>query len=361
MKHALTGWARERPVLAFFGLAMLLCYLTMFPAIYLIPRDGTLGQIAGYYFGELGAYSPVIAGIAVTRLLRAERTTASWAHRMRVFLPVWLVAVAVNVASLRTTAPPTVPLIGLLILSVPVALLPAWVISSAAHGAPPVQHMLKSLVTPRGRGIYYLIALFTFPLIHVVGSIATNGIEGRAWFPQASWNAGLFTTIAITFLAVFFFSGGLNEESGWRGFGQQRLQAKHSPLTAALILWFLMVIWHVPNDLLQYQQGGYLAVRWGLYPFITILFTWVFNRTGGSILAVALFHSSMNTMNPLMGVFPNTAIGNALLVAFAATVVIHDRMWNRLPPDHPAVQHDIETNSLNESAARHRGQPEGAG
>jgi membrane protease YdiL (CAAX protease family) len=351
MKHTVTSWAREYPLLAFFGLAILLCYLTMFPAIYLIPRNGTLGQIAGYYFGQLGAFSPVIAGIAVTRVFRAQRKTTSWAHRTRVFLPVWLVAVVVNVANLRTTAPPTAPLIGLLILSVPVALLPAWVISSAANGAPLVQHMLKSFVKPRGKSIYYLIALFTFPAIHIVGSVATNAIEGRAWFPQTNWNPGLVTTIAITFFAVFFFSGGLNEESGWRGFAQQHLQAKHSPLTAALILWFLMVIWHVPNDLLQYQQGGYFAVRWGLYPFITILFTWIFNRTGGSILAVALFHSSMNTMNPLMNVFPNTTIGNVLLVTLAATVVIHDRMWNRLPPSDPAVQHDIETSSMNESAA----------
>jgi hypothetical protein len=111
-----------------------------------------------------------------------------------------------------------------------------------------------------------------------------------------------------------------------------------------------MVIWHIPNDLLQYQHGGYLAVRWGLYPFITILFTWVFNRTDGSILAVALFHSSMNSMNPLMHVFPNTTIGNVFLIAFAASVAIFDRMWVMLPTSHPAVQPESDSDGSNESA-----------
>jgi membrane protease YdiL (CAAX protease family) len=75
----------------------------------------------------------------------------------------------------------------------------------------------------------------------------------------------------------------------------------------------------------------------GLYPFITLLFSWIYNRTKGSILAVAIFHSSMNSMNPLMEAFPITIVSNVLLVGFAIVVVIVDRMWNILPKDHPAV------------------------
>lgn len=361
MRHTVKRWTREHPLPAFFGLAIFLCYLTMFPAIYLVPRDGTLGQILGYYLGKIGVFSPVIAGIVVSRLLRPQPTTIPRAHRLRVFIPAWLVALAVNTASLKTTVPPTVPLAGLLILSIPVALLPAWVITSAVNGPPGVQDMLKTLVKLRGNGIYYLVALFTFPAIHIVGSVATNAIEGRAWFPETSGGTDLLTTIVITFFAVFFFSGGLNEESGWRGFAQQRFQAKHNPLVVTLVLWFLMVVWHIPNDLVQYQGGGYFVVRWGLYPFITILFSWIYNRTGGSILAVAFFHSSMNTMNPLMGIFPNTTIGNVLLIGFAFAVVILDRMWHKLPDDHPAVHHDVETINATLSPAQRRDQADGAG
>jgi membrane protease YdiL (CAAX protease family) len=106
-----------------------------------------------------------------------------------------------------------------------------------------------------------------------------------------------------------------------------------------------MVIWHIPNDLLQYQQGGYLMIRIVLYAFITILFTWIYNRTNGSILAVVIFHASMNSMNPLMGIFPITTAGNVILIGFAILVIVWDRMWRRLPNDHPAVYQEATPSS----------------
>jgi hypothetical protein len=45
----------------------------------------------------------------------------------------------------------------------------------------------------------------------------------------------------------------------------------------------------------------------------------------------------MNSMNPLMGTFPITTAGNILLVGLAVVVIIYDRMWRKLPSDHPAV------------------------
>ena len=51
----------------------------------------------------------------------------------------------------------------------------------------------------------------------------------------------------------------------------------------------------------------------------------------------------MNSMNPLMGVFPITAAGNILLVSLAMIAVVSDRMWRKLPGDHPAVYQDDET------------------
>ncbi|HVP35615.1 MAG TPA: CPBP family intramembrane glutamic endopeptidase [Terriglobales bacterium] len=330
-------WIKKRPVGTFFLLAIAISFGTLFPAIYLVPRDNTLGQIIGYYIERIGIFSPVLAGVFVTKIIQPGRKSVSFLHRLKISFPVWLIAMVIHIANLKLTAPPNVPITGLIMLSLPVALLPAWIISSAFSGSDGIKNMLATLVKPRGKILYYLLALFTFPIITLAGNLITNIVNGLPLFPEVKQGTNLIYTTIITFFSVLVFTGGLNEESGWRGFAQKRLQSKYSPLASALLLWFSMVIWHIPNDLIQYQNGGYFMIRIVLYLLITILFSWTFNRTKGSILSVALFHASMNSMNPLMGVFPITTAGNVILIAFAIIVVVFDRMWSRLPKEHPAV------------------------
>jgi len=337
MNRLAQEWIKKNPIIAFFAVAIGISFAILFPVVYIVPHDNMIGQILGYYLGCIGVYSPVIAAIFVTRIIRPGRPRVPFTQKLTISLPVWLIAVIINIANLKLTAPPSASLIGLIILSLPVSLLPAWVITSAYSGTDGVKKMLKTLVKPRGQITYYLIALFTFPVLTIAGMVITNAWNGNALFPEIKQGVNLILTFTITFFSVLLFAGGLNEESGWRGFAQIRLQSKYSPLVTAFLMWFLMVIWHIPNDILQYQNGGYLLVRIGLYPFITILFSWIFIRTNGTIWAAAIFHASMNSMNPLMGIFPMTTAGNVFLIVFAIVVVIVDRMWRKLPKDHPAV------------------------
>ncbi|HPT11787.1 MAG TPA: CPBP family intramembrane metalloprotease, partial [Bacteroidales bacterium] len=301
MNKPVQGWIRQCPELAFFIVAIAISFLTLFTAIYFIPRDSTPGQLLIYYLSSFGTYSPAIAAIIVTRAIRSDRVRVPFLRKLAISLPVWIIAMTVNIANLRTTAPPGATTAGLVILSLPVSLLPVWVITKAYSGSEGVRKMLKTLIKPGGHIIYYLIALFTFPVLSVAGMIITNLWNDNALLPQVNQADHLLLNVIITFFSVLLFSGGLNEESGWRGFAQLRLQARYSPLITALILWLFMVIWHIPNDIIQYQNGGYLLMRIGLYPFITILFSWIFIRTNGNIWPVAVFHASMNSMNPLMG------------------------------------------------------------
>jgi membrane protease YdiL (CAAX protease family) len=182
-----------------------------------------------------------------------------------------------------------------------------------------------------------------FPLVHIIGFGITNVLNGRSWFPQVSQGADLAITVTVTFFSVLLYSGGINEESGWRGFVQHRLQARYSPLIANVLVWFIIVIWHIPNDIVQYQDGGYLLIRIALGPFISILFGWVYIRTNASILAPAIFHASMNSVNPLVRVFPDTPASSILLISLAVGVIVIDRMWRKLPANHPAAYQDGKT------------------
>jgi membrane protease YdiL (CAAX protease family) len=167
--------------------------------------------------------------------------------------------------------------------------------------------------------------------------LITNLLDNKPLLFSVHFTPGILPATLITFASVFFYSGGVNEEGGWRGFAQRRLQTYCSPLVANLLLWVYLLVWHIPNDIIQYRESGYLLYRIGLYPFITILFGWVYNRTRGSILAPALFHASMNSMNTPGSVLPGTNAGNIALVLFALSAILVDQMWRKLPADHPAV------------------------
>ena len=337
MNQRTSEWIRGHPIEAFFLLGIAICYVTLFPAILIIPQETMLGQVIVLFLGRIGVYSPVLAGMFVSRVIRPARRRVSLSRRLLIFLPAWFIAVLIHTASLNLEAEAGTPLIALVVISLPVAILPALVVLSALSGTEGVKQMLSTLVKPKGSIAYYMAALLVFPATHILGTGITNLLNGDRWSPNVFQGSELAFTVFVTFFSVLLFSGGINEESGWRGFAQSRLQKEHSPLVANLVLWVLIVIWHIPNDILQYQYGGYLLVRIGLYPFITILFGWTYNRTKGSILAPAIFHASMNSMNPLSAAFPITTAGSLLLVGLAVAVVIVDRMWRRLPEDHPAV------------------------
>ncbi len=353
MKRTIKEWIRLHPIEAFFLIGIAFSFGTLFPALVIIPLDTSLGQIVSYYLGRIGVYGPVLTAMLIARMIQPKREKVSLLQRLLVFLPAWLIAIGILNESLRLALGPEASPILLICLSMPAALLPALVITSAFAGSEGVKQMLATLVRPKGNFIFYMVAVLTFPVMHILSTVITNVSKGNAWFPQVDQGGELAYTVLVTFFSVLLFSGGINEEGGWRGFAQKRLQTKYSPLVANLILWFMMVIWHIPNDLVQYRDGGYLLIRLGLGPSICILFGWVFNRTRGSIWAPAIFHASMNAMNPLVGILPGSAAGNILLVSFAMVVVIADRMWRRLPENHPAVYQAERLAIAKESVTRH--------
>ena len=337
MKQNVIIWIQHNPLIAFFIVSIGIMYLLLFPVVFFFPKGYMLTDILGFLLGRISVYSPVFAGILIEGIIHRRKQKFSKIKYTPIFLTLWIVALVIHTLSLTYTTNTGAPLIGILLLSAPVALLPAWVITKSFIRYKLNNKWLETLIKPRGRIIYYLIALLTFPTVHILGTGISNLVSGDNFLPKIVNELELILTISVTFLSVLLFSGGINEESGWRGFAQKRLQRKYNPLMSAMILWVIMVLWHIPNDIIQYGSGGYLIIRIFLYPFITILFTWVYNRTNGSIIAPAIFHSSMNSMNPLMGLFPVNTMVNVLIVFFALSVVLIDRMWKKLPESHPAV------------------------
>ena len=117
------------------------------------------------------------------------------------------------------------------------------------------------------------------------------------------------------------FSGPLGEEPGWRGFALPRLLSRYPALTASLILGVVWAAWHIPlllvGDLTVY--GTVNAV------LAAIVFTWVYQNTGGSVLIPILMHMShQNSVRYLGKVFaePDHTQQQWIAVAIWALVVV---------------------------------------
>jgi membrane protease YdiL (CAAX protease family) len=110
--------------------------------------------------------------------------------------------------------------------------------------------------------------------------------------------------IVLYFFAIMFFGGGVNEEFGWRGFLLPRLQRRLNPFITSVILGIVWSVWHIP--LFAITPDNYLIGNLGFilsFTFyiietiwLTTIFTWLYNRTKGSLLAVILFHTMDDTV-----------------------------------------------------------------
>jgi uncharacterized protein len=67
----------------------------------------------------------------------------------------------------------------------------------------------------------------------------------------------------------------------------------------------------------------------------SVLIVWICNRAKGSILVAGLTHAATNTAQSFLQI-PSILLIMTFSVA-ALIVIIADRMWKKLPPDHPAV------------------------
>ena len=164
----------------------------------------------------------------------------------------------------------------------------AIIVVAALAGLDGIRRLLRPLLRWRVSLQWYTVVLLLPPLL-VFTAIGITILFGGP-FPQFSQVFG--PHLALLPILLFFNMG---EEIGWRGFALPRLQARQSALVASLILGVIWGLWHAPKFFLTGQLSTDLLVFLVFMVSIlgqTILMTWVYNNTGGSLLLVTLFHFS---------------------------------------------------------------------
>jgi membrane protease YdiL (CAAX protease family) len=136
-------------------------------------------------------------------------------------------------------------------------------------------------------------------------------------------------SIIAYFFAILFFFGPVPEEFGWRGYLLDRLQARWIPLVASLLLGVIWAVWHLPS---WFIDGTFQSSTpfWAFLIFtiaLSVLFTWVYNHTGGTLALALLFHTMFDLANALFvyvepGSGANTTIFIYLTALYAVTAAL---------------------------------------
>ena len=167
------------------------------------------------------------------------------------------------------------------------------------YGKSGIRDLLKKLTTWKINPLFYVFALFyTAASIYIPSYICTiTGFNYKIHISNSVFGFHLnnpITTLSL-FLLIMFFGGPLAEELGWRGFVLPKLQKKFNPLISSIILAFIWSCWHLPFFLTH--APGY-DINFIIYLietiWLTILFTWLYNRTNGNLLIVILYHTVDN-------------------------------------------------------------------
>jgi membrane protease YdiL (CAAX protease family) len=154
---------------------------------------------------------------------------------------------------------------------------------------------------------WYLVIFLFVPILNGLAALldVLTGGTGATWGEAAlNFLTNPSSIIpSILFASLFPFI----EELGWRGYVLDRLQEKHSALISSLILGVVWSVWHLPTffvrDSYQASLGVGTPAFWlffaGIVP-LTFVFTWIYNNTNRSTLAVILFHSMVNFTGELL-------------------------------------------------------------
>ena len=184
-----------------------------------------------------------------------------------------------------------------------------------------------SVIERPTRSIAWWAIGFGAPLLLFViaqGAAMTAGQARPTWVSLGRIN--FLPDLGVSAWGLWFITSGCGEELGWRGFALPRLQRTHSAMTSTLLLSLGWAGWHLPAF---FYVPSYTALGLTIVPafFLGILagaivLTWLYNSSGGSVLAAVLWHASFNfvTASPSAGGL-TAAVTSTLVMVWAAIVV----------------------------------------
>ena len=151
-------------------------------------------------------------------------------------------------------------------------------------------------------GLGWWLAALLLPAVAALGSVLLSGLFGGRRLDVGQLQP---LVMLIPLVLMKTIQAGVGEEFGWRGFALPRLQSRYNALVASIIVGVMHGLWHWPMYFIEPLTQYYEQVAWGFVPALlidtvmvtlwSIMYTWLYNNTKGSVLIAAFFHGVVPT------------------------------------------------------------------
>jgi membrane protease YdiL (CAAX protease family) len=208
--------------------------------------------------------------------------------------------------------------------------LPAFLVVAATHGQVGVRDLARRCLRWRVGVRWYLIALLGVPVATMLCASTLFGLAPLNALVE-KWELLFKVVLPQLVLLIVFYN--VAEEVGWTGFLQARLQERHGPLKACVIVTVPFALFHLPSWMVEFELGLaqlHLALAltgvFGISHLTgRVIIMWLYNNTNYSVLLVGIFHSSFNVTTSAFGPFIPREVSFLIaagVVAVAAVLLV---------------------------------------
>jgi hypothetical protein len=144
---------------------------------------------------------------------------------------------------------------------------------------------------------------------------------------RIDWDAGQPVVTILPLFILIFLTTAVPEEFGWRGYLLYRLQLRWNALVSSLIVGVIWGLWQLPLHFVAGTTQQAIPI-WEFVAqtiVLAVVYTWLYNNTGGSILVAMLFHAATSftaAVIPLWTLEIGRWIHLTILLVVAGAVVL---------------------------------------
>jgi len=176
--------------------------------------------------------------------------------------------------------------------------------------------------------IWYAPILLLMPVVMVLsfGVIRLTGTPVPA---------PLISVVPTLILFIVFFVAALCEELGWSGYAIDPMQHRLGALQASIVLGSVWAVFHYVALVQAHRSVAWIA-WWSLGTVaLRVIIVGLYNNTGKSVFAVALFHMMINVtwqLFPVNGSYYDPRISSSISALVAVIIIL---VWGPLTLSRP--------------------------